>query len=203
MGAFSSIRKTLRGEVRTSAAALEAVRRMNVRLQQRRERAQLEQLNRQPARLILPFARISHADLLHHFRQRQSPSFFPGFADLTNTARFQREMFPDETKQLLAQAARITNDHCWPLLGFGEKCFGNEEINWNRDPLSGYEWPLDYHADINLFRSDGSDARVLWELNRLSHLITLGRAYVLTLDESFAKEFLRQVRGWRSQNPVG
>src|SRR5262249_55003354 len=89
------------------------------------------------------------------------------------------------------------------LLGFGEKCFGADEIQWNRDPLSDYKWPQDFHADINLFRSDGSDARVLWELNRLSHLITLGRAYALTQDEAFAKDFLRQVRGWRSQNPVG
>src|ERR1043165_847823 len=203
MKGLSRMKRTLRGEVRTRTAALEAVRRMNSALMRRRERAQLDQLNRQPARLILRFARMSHAELLNHFRQRQSPRFFPGFADVTNTARVQREMCPNETKQLLVQAARIAKDHCWPLLGFGEKCFGEEEINWNRDPLSGYKWPLDYHSDISLFRSDGSDARVQWELNRLSHLITLGRAYVLTHDESFAKEFLRQVRSWRSQNPVG
>jgi len=44
---------------------------------------------------------------------------------------------------------------------------------------------------------------VLWELNRLSHLITLGRAYVVSRDERFAGEFLKQVRTWRQQNPVG
>jgi uncharacterized heparinase superfamily protein len=202
MNPISAIKRTLRGEVRTSTAALEAVRRMNVSLSRRRERAQLEQLNRQPARLTPEFARMSRAELLAHFRARQSPEFFPGLVDATNTARLQREIFPDETKQLLAQAERIAKDHCWSLLGFGEKCFGRDEINWHRDPLSGIEWPLDYHADINLFRGDGSDARVLWELNRLSHLITLGRAYALTKDEAFAKEFLRQVRSWRAQNPV-
>ena len=203
MKGLSTIKRTLRGEVRTSTAALEAVRRMNASLLRRRERGQLEQLNRQPARLVTEFARMSLAELLSHFRKRQSPKFFPGFVDVTSTARLQREIFPEQTNKLLAQAAQIGNDHCWPLLGWGEKCFGKDEINWNRDPLSGYEWPLDYHADINLFRNDGSDARVLWELNRLSHLITLGRAYVLTQDEAFAKEFLRQVRSWRSQNPVG
>ena len=202
MGAFSSIRKTLRGEVRTSTAALEAVRRMNSALVRRRERAQLETLDRQPARLTPEFTRISPAELLAHFRQRQSPRFFPGFVE-TSTARLQREIFPAETKRLLAQAERITRDHCWPLLGFGEKCFGADEIQWNRDPLSGLEWPLEYHADINLFRGDGSDARVLWELNRLSHLITLGRAYALTQNEEFTTEFLRHVRSWRAQNPVG
>ena len=202
MGAFSSIRKTLRGEVRTSTAALEAVRRMNASLMRRRERAELEQLNRQPARLTPEFAGISRAELLAHFRERQSPKFL-SFIDVTNTGRLQREIFPEETKRLFAQAERITRDHYWPLLGFGERFFGADEIQWNRDPLSGHEWRLDYHGDINLSRSDGSDARVLWELNRLSHLITLGRAYALTQNEDFATEFLRQVRSWRGQNPVG
>ncbi len=146
---------------------------------------------------------MSHTELLAHFRSRKSPKFFAGFADFANTARLQSELFPKETKRLLAAADRITRDHCWPLLGFGEKCFGAPEINWNRDPLSGADWPLDYHADINLFRGDGSDARVLWEVNRMSHLITLGRAYAVSHDDEFATEFLKQVRSWRQQNPVG
>src|ERR1051325_2526938 len=203
MKGLSTIKRTLRGEVRTSTAALEAVRRMNSALLRRRERAQLEQLNRQPARLLPEFARMSPAELLTHFRQRQSPRFLSGFANLISTARLQREIFPEETERLLAQAERIAQDHCWPLLGFGEKCFGTDEIQWNRDPLSGHEWSLDYHADLNLFRGDGSDARVLWELNRLSHLITLGRAYAVTQNEDFATEFLRQIRSWRVHNPVG
>jgi len=217
----------LRGEVRTSTAALEAVRRMNVRLHQRRERAQLEQLNRQPARLTPEFALMSRTELLAHFRKRESPKFFAGFAAPKATAHQQRELFPEQTEALLTEAEGIANEHCWPLLGFGEKCFGKDEIDWNRDPLSGVEWPLDYHADINLFRGDGSDARVLWELNRLSHLIALGRAHAVVSEarprgpqagsplgvgrsgrttseaEAFSTEFLHQVRSWRAQNPVG
>ncbi|HEV2836844.1 MAG TPA: hypothetical protein VGW58_16115, partial [Pyrinomonadaceae bacterium] len=42
---------------------------------------------------------------------------------------------------------------------------------WRRDPLSGYLWPLEYHRDLKLMRSDGSDVRVLWEVNRLGHLL--------------------------------
>src|SRR5262249_38928298 len=106
------------------------------------------------------------------------PKFFSGFTE-PHTARWQREIFPEQTKQILANAERIREEHCWPLLGFGEKCFGADEIDWNRDPLSGVDWPLEYHADVNLFRGDGSDARVLWELNRLSPLLTLGRAYAI------------------------
>jgi hypothetical protein len=62
---------------------------------------------------------------------------------------------------------------------------------WRRDPRSGYEWPLDYHRDIKLIRSDGSDIRILWELNRLGHLLTTNDA----------TDFLIQLRTWHDQNP--
>jgi hypothetical protein len=79
----------------------------------------------------------------------------------------------------------------------------HQEFDWNRDPRSGYLWPLDYHRDIKLMRSDGSDVRVVWELNRLAHFITLGRAYKLTKDERFSVAFMDQLRNWHEQNPYG
>ncbi|MFZ0750240.1 MAG: heparinase II/III family protein, partial [Pyrinomonadaceae bacterium] len=202
MNPFAAIKRMLRGEVSAGTAVLEALRRVNAGLLRRREQRQLAQLNRQQARLSPEFTRLSRAQLLEHFRARSSPKFFPGFVDTTKTASVQKELFQHETDQLLVVAKRIADVHCWSLLGFGEKCFGSSEINWNRDPLSGVDWPLDYHADVNLFRGDGSDARVLWELNRLSHLITLGRAYAVSGDEHFAAEFLKQLRSWRQHNPV-
>ena len=78
-----------------------------------------------------------------------------------------------------------------------------QPAEWNRDPRSGYLWPLDYHRDIKVMRSDGSDIRVVWELNRLAHFITLGRAYMLTKDERFASAFMDQLRNWNEQNPYG
>ncbi|HEY6045415.1 MAG TPA: alginate lyase family protein, partial [Pyrinomonadaceae bacterium] len=136
------------------------------------------------------------------FRARESPHFLPGFGEVARTADLQRQHFPLETEKLIGDARRIATEHCWPLLGFGEKCFGQGEIDWNLDPLSGSDWPLTYHADIDLMRADGSDARVLWELNRLGHLITLGRAYAVTNNAQFSAEVFRQLTSWRLQNPV-
>ena len=204
MSTTSKIRRMLRGEVDARTAALEAMRRFRRVLAQRSERAHLAEMERQPARLRPDFARSSPTELLTHFRSRETPEFFPGFAASARvTAELQSQLFPNESAQLLTEASRIANDHCWPLLGFGEKCFGAEEIKWGRDPLSGFDWPLDFHADINLIRNDGSDARVVWELNRFSHLITLGRAYSITDDEKFSAEFFSQLTSWRRQNPVG
>jgi len=192
----------LRGEVSPRLAAREAARRLRVLKERRRERAQLAEFDRQPARLREEFARIRASDLLAHFRSRAKPKFLPGFQDAKRSAELQRKLFPQPAAQLVDHARRIVNEHCWPLLGFGEKCFGKEAVEWNRDPLSGFAWPLDYHADINLIRNDGSDARVVWELNRLSHLITLGRAYAITSDDTFSQEFFQQLRDWRTQNPT-
>lgn len=192
----------LRGEVNARTAALEAMRRVSVRNARRKEQAQLADLNRQPARLREEFARVRASDLLAHFHSRTRPKFLPGFRDLAATARLQKQVFPAETRSLIAEAERIAKEHCWPLLGFGEKGFGEAEIQWNRDPLSGFTWPQTYHADINLLRNDGSDARVVWELNRCAHFITLGRAYAITSDDQISEAFFRQLNSWRAQNPV-
>jgi hypothetical protein len=44
---------------------------------------------------------------------------------------------------------------------------------------------------------------VLWELNRLGHLLTLARAHVVTGDERFSKECIAQVQKLAQQNPYG
>jgi hypothetical protein len=201
---FTKIRRMLRGEVSVRTAALETLRRIRASLQRRQERADLPQLDRQPARLRAEFSRLSPSELLAHFRSRNNPEFFPGFAaGAQQTAALQQELFPDESTELINQAKRIANEHCWTLLGLGEKCFGVGEVDWNLDPLSGFDWPLAHHADINLTRNDGSDVRVIWELNRMAQLVTLGRAYAVTDNQRFSTEFFRQIATWREQSPVG
>ncbi len=202
MSLVRKMKRALRGEVDARAIARETLRRSRAALQRRRERARLDELDARPARLHAEFARLSTLELLAHFRSRSAPKFLPGFAAgaLGETARLQHSLFPIETEQLLERATRIRDEHRWTVLGYGEKDFG-EKINWQRDPLSGEVWPLDYHCDIRLARGDGSDARVLWEVNRLSHLMTLARAAVLTEDERFNEEIFAQLDGWREQNP--
>jgi hypothetical protein len=201
MSTVDKLKRMLRGDVSARTVVLEALRRVRVLRARRSEREQLAQLA-QPARLREPFARMTAPELRAHFQSRATPEFFPGFASASESAELQASLFPNETSQLLARARRISDEHCWPLLGFGEKCFGAGEIDWNLDPLSGFDWPITYHGDINLIRGDGSDARVVWELNRFGHFITLGRAYALTGDETFSAEFFRQLASWRVQNPV-
>jgi hypothetical protein len=198
MAVFDKIRRALRGEVELSTAAREAWRRGFVSLDQRRERAKVANYKKRPADV---WQRMPAAEWLRHFQSDRDVKFFAGFSDRAS-ADFYRAQFPKQAADLIVSANRIVDEHRWPLLGFGERSFG-EEIEWARDPLSGYVWPLDYHADVNVMRGDGSDARVLWELNRLGHTVTLARAYFITNDERYTTEFFSQLRSWDEQNPYG
>ena len=186
MAVLKKIKRAVRGEVNFRTVALEAIRRSRASLNERKERAEID--HDEPLTLSDAYAHMSDEELLAHFRGAREVRFLDGLptADATE----------------ITAADRIVNDHAWPLLGFGEKCFG-PRIQWTRDPLSNYVWPLDYHRDITLIRTDGSDVRVLWELNRLGHFLTLARAYPLTNDERYSAEFFAQLRSWAEQNPYG
>ncbi|HKR15175.1 MAG TPA: alginate lyase family protein [Pyrinomonadaceae bacterium] len=147
MGTLGKIKRAIRGEVKLSVAALEALRRTRVSLQQR-----LESKDPDPLNLCSQTVRKAN--------------FFPG---LTR--------------------------HAPPIPELPRE--------WNRDPRSGYLWPLEHHRDLKPMRSDGSDVRIVWELNRLSHLITLAHAYQHTRDEKLVDQFLTQLRSWNEQNPYG
>jgi hypothetical protein len=199
MTLIRKFKRALRGDVEPKTIIREAWRRARSKRQIAKERSSLDSMNSELPKLWLPTTSLD--DPLTHFRTRAEPKFFPGFTS-ESTIRLQHELFPLETQQLLTNATRIVEEHSWPLLGFGIHNFG-EEIQWCKDPLSGFVWPLDYHRDLQLIRNDGSDARVLWEVNRLGHLLTLARAYLVSKDEKFSLECLKQVQSWASQNPYG
>jgi hypothetical protein len=203
MGIKSKIRRALRGDVGARAAVLEAARRGLVALRRHGERVALRSRADggayETARLAHSYARMDGAELLEHFRTRTTPRFFAGFGETGDeSGRAGSEAGSGE----LTGEARGVAAHRWPLLGYGVLEFGGE-IDWLREPVSGARWGLEYHCDVALVRGDGSDVRVLWELNRLGQLLTLGRAYVATRDESLAGEFFAQAESWRAQNPVG
>lgn len=156
MSVTKKLKRALRGEVKLTTAAREAIRRSRFAASSRRERATLDQ--EQPLSLAPSFSRLTPAELLSHFQNKKQVRFSFG-SDSNSTP-------------------------------FGDP---PSEPEWRRDPLSNYLWPIDYHRDIRLFRSDGSDIRVVWELNRLGHLLRLNDT----------AEFLNELRTWHDQNPYG
>ena len=168
MAVLKKIKRAVRGDVKLTTLAREALRRSRAAREQRKERATLD--HDEPLALQAKFARMSADELLAYFRGPRDAKFFDW---------------------------RIA-----PEITSAER-YSGKEIEWRRDPLSNYIWPLDYHRDIKLLRADGSDVRVLWELNRLGHFLPLARAYAATKDERYAAEFFSQLRSWSEQNSYG
>lgn len=201
MGFKSKIERALRGRVSLGAAALEAGRRAFAAARLRGERRASAGIRHGAegarARLAPAFARMSSSELLGHFRTRPTPRLFEGFEEDVGA----RAYLSSKRDEAEAEAREVVG-HRWPLLGYGVREFGGR-VDWLREPASGVRWPLGFHGDVRLVRGDGSDVRVLWELNRLGHLLTLGRAYAAGGGEELAEEFYTQVGGWAEQNPSG
>lgn len=63
-------------------------------------------------------------------------------------------------------------------------------------------WPLDFFQDYDYLSVKGRDIRLNWEFNRHQYFYCLGKAYLLTGDEKYTEEFLRQCLDWIDRNPV-
>lgn len=104
-------------------------------------------------------------------------------------------------------------DHTFDLLGSGKKCLNKlgksddstsyKDIDWHKDFKSGVVWdPHIFYTDIRIIKNaKGSDIKVPWELSRFQHLPTLGKAYWLSGDEKYAREFINEINDWIQSNP--
>lgn len=101
----------------------------------------------------------------------------------------------------LAQAARRILSGMIPAFGWTDLSVG-VPANWHRDPASGNEWPLTYWADLDFRRADGlGEPRLVWEVNRHHHLVTLARAFVATGEPEYARAVWREMSSWIDANP--
>jgi len=115
------------------------------------------------------------------------------------TAVFERE-YSSSCARILEDAGRALR-HEFDLLGSGPVGLG-AEIPWLTDFKTGRTWPLQYCRDIEYNELDRpTDVKVPWELSRCQHFARLGQAYWLTGDDTYAREFVSEVRAWVEANP--
>ncbi len=132
---------------------------------------------------------------------RLNPVFFLGDTARKFVAEAFSRHFPEAHPQILSGAEEVLL-HRFDLLGSGKRSLG-DKIDWHRDFKSGYRWePGTYFADYERVRlEDRSDIKVTRELSRFQHLTLLGKAYWLTEDEQYPKEFVHQIQDWIVENP--
>jgi heparinase II/III-like protein len=152
------------------------------------------------AELYRSLAGRTPAESAARIRGRRESRLTPGLADLESTAETFKNLFPESVEQTRGEADAILAHR---ITVFDRSHDLGSKIDWHRDPLSGAQWPLEHFTRVNLRPGGGADVRVVWELNRLHQLTTLGRAYVLTTDERYAEEFVNQLASWYEDNPPG
>ena len=201
MNISNKIKTVFRGDIPLADLPREFLRRKKAAKKQKQERRDLDKINDSSARLSAQFSSLSPAELLTHFHRR-NVSFFScaGSGDLERIKELHLQLFPDETVRLIESANRIVRESSWELAGLGSFKF-NAENFWRLDPLTGKDWGIEYHADIVVYQNDGADIRILWELNRFGHAVTLALAFAITDDENYAETFFTQIEIWMQQNP--
>jgi len=143
----------------------------------------------------------------------RSGKFFFSEHNGLKTGDLLRKHLPEEAAQILREADEIRN-HRFRLLGYDNLDFASSlgsggpagasfrNIDWHLDPVHGKRAPLDPWFKIPFldFTAVG-DHKVIWELNRHQHLVTLAKARLLSGDEGYTRELIAQWRSWSAANP--
>src|SRR6266849_5161653 len=125
-----------------------------------------------------------------HVEFRNVPYYNPDLLALSEHSRALIVAFADEIR-----AGR------YPFLGYGTVELGTRP-RWNFDFLSGAEWPYVRRESRECIRYDGSDVKVPYELSRLQFLPVLGKAHILTGDDSYRRAAKDLLSHWIQSNPV-
>jgi hypothetical protein len=119
-------------------------------------------------------------------------------------ARLVRARFPAARADACRRADRAlvgTLD----VLGHQGVCFapGDEggRIDWLLDPIHRRRAPLAHWSRVPFLDPALGDHKVIWELNRHQHWLTLGRAYCLSRDPRYRAGFIAQLDSWMAANP--
>ena len=159
-----------------------------------------QELNKRADLLRHQLGLPSHAIRLHALSTEGQFFFDRGMA--APRAELLRQHLPTEAAALVNEADEICA-HRFRLLGFENLDFDNSnDIDWHLDPAHGKRAPLDPWLKIPFLEFVRvGDHKVIWELNRHQHLVTLAKAWLLTRNEKYVRELTAQWRSWIDANP--
>jgi hypothetical protein len=120
--------------------------------------------------------------------------------DLAERASLLHSYLPGEAEAIIQDADNVCR-HKLCLLGYENINYG-PSIDWHSDPVHGKRSPLRPWFRIPFLNFDLiGDHKIIWELNRHQHLVTLAKAWALTGNPAYVKECLDQFYSWQKHNP--
>jgi Heparinase II/III-like protein/Heparinase II/III N-terminus len=133
-----------------------------------------------------------------------SARFFFAAADVPGILSELGRRLPHEAAAIQQRADRLC-EHRFDLLGYEGLNFG-EKIDWQLDVVHHKRAPSKPWFRIHyLDFAEVGDSKIIWELNRHQHLVTLAKAYRISGEEKYARELFEQWYDWQQQNtyPIG
>jgi hypothetical protein len=129
-----------------------------------------------------------------------SGRFFFQAADIRGIVHCLRAGLPGVPGQIVETANRILR-HKFDLLGYQALDYGRE-IDWHFDAVHGKSSPRVPWFRVPYLDFDRvGDHKVIWELSRHQHLVTLAKAYRFTQSSVYTDELFAQWYAWQEQNP--
>jgi Heparinase II/III-like protein/Heparinase II/III N-terminus len=127
-------------------------------------------------------------------------TFFISPDEMTRRVSLLKQNLPAEVEKIIREADDICR-HRFSLLGYENLDYGSQ-IDWHLDVVHGKRAPLKPWFKIDFLNfSEVGDHKIIWELNRHQHLVTLAKAWRLTQRERYVTELLDQLSSWRRANP--
>jgi hypothetical protein len=128
------------------------------------------------------------------------PRLFPLDAkDVFTLPNVVRERFPSAQEGARRAADRILEGRL-TLLGYSEINVGSP-IDWHRDPVHDRRAPRRFWSGVPYLDPALGDHKIIWEINRHQHWLTLARAAWLTSDRTYIKAIVSQLDSWLDDNP--
>jgi Heparinase II/III-like protein/Heparinase II/III N-terminus len=120
--------------------------------------------------------------------------------DLPRLVALLRERLPEQAAAIVREADELCC-HRFRLLGYRDLDFGTP-IDWHLDPVHNKRAPLKPWYKVQfLDHRQAGDHKIIWELNRHQHFVTLAKAWCLTGRRHYVREIAAQLSAWQQANP--
>jgi hypothetical protein len=130
----------------------------------------------------------------------QASRFFFDPSEIRPLCALLRKLVPEQVALIQEQADQICL-HRFALLGYENLDYG-PVIDWHLDLVSGKRAPRKIWFKVPYLNFvEVGDHKVIWELNRHQHLVTLAKAYCLTGEQRYVQELCTQWYEWNKENP--
>lgn len=144
-----------------------------------------------------PLPVLNSLKSLKGFKENYPLSFYRSSQEKSELINAINEL--EKKENTIAHADKICSN-IYDIFCTGEISLG-EEINWQKDYKSGYEWQTELVWRTDYFNSPkGADIKYPWQITRMNQLLVLGKAYMVTSDDKYVDKYISLIKNFIVSN---